>query len=72
MAEIITARYSSPETLTNVRDDLLATGIPLEKIRVHEGKVQVQVLTAGAADPEITEILKRHQPTELMAEQTSA
>jgi hypothetical protein len=65
MAEIVTAVYDSRDKVTNAVDDLLSTGIPLEKIRVHEEKPQVQVSIADVAEAEITEILQRHQPLEL-------
>lgn len=65
MAEIITAVYASADTLANVRNDLIATGIPQEKIRVSEAKMQVQVVGPETAEAEIEEILKRHLPTEI-------
>jgi len=65
MAEIITAAYASADTLANVRDDLISTGIPQEEIRVDHDKKQVQVLGPRAAEAEIEEILKRHSPTEI-------
>jgi hypothetical protein len=37
MAEIVSAVYASADTLPNVRDELIPTGIPQEDIRVdHE------------------------------------
>ncbi|MCG6860875.1 MAG: hypothetical protein LJE70_06300 [Chromatiaceae bacterium] len=63
MAEIITAVYASADTLSNVRDDLISTGVPQEKIRVDQEKKQVQVMGPNTAEAEIEEILKRHSPT---------
>jgi len=65
MAEIITAVYASADTLSNVRNDLISVGIPQEKIRVSDSKKQVQVMGPHAAEAEIEEILKRHQPVEV-------
>ncbi len=65
MAEIITAIYETEAQVTNAVDDLISTGIPREKFRVHDQRHQVQVLTPGVAEPEILEILRRHQPLEL-------
>jgi len=65
MAEIITAVYESADVLPNVRDDLISTGIPQEKIRVNQDKKQVQVMGPTTAEAEIEEILKRHSPTEI-------
>jgi len=70
MTEIITAIYDSLITVANVVDDLASTGIPSEKIRIHESKPQVQVLLADAVEPEIKEILRRHQPLELRTEES--
>jgi len=60
MAGIITAVYVSTDTLPNVRDDLISTGVPQEKIRVDQEKKQVQVMGPKAGrgrdrgDPEAT------------------
>jgi hypothetical protein len=65
MAEIVTAVYDSRDQLTNVVDDLLSTGIPLELIRVHDERPQVQVATAETTEAEVIEILQRHRPIDL-------
>ena len=65
MTKIVTAVYASKETLTNVHDDLISTGIPQEKIRIDKEKRQVQVMSPESDASEITEILNRHQPTQL-------
>jgi hypothetical protein len=65
MAEIITAVYASADTLANVHEDLVSTGIPQEKIRVSLDKKQVQVMGPITAEAEIEEILKRHSPIEI-------
>jgi len=65
MTKIVTATYASADTLVNVRDDLLATGIPQENVRVNEGKLQVQVMSPDVTESEIFEILRRHGPTEV-------
>lgn len=65
MTEIVTAVYASTDTLTNVYDDLVSTGIPTEKIRVSEDKRQVQVMTPDVSEREVIEILERHNPVKL-------
>lgn len=65
MAEIITAIYASADTLPNVRNDLISTGIPQEKIRVSHEKQQIQVMAPEVSEAEIEEILNRHSPTEI-------
>lgn len=65
MTEIITAVYATTDTLENVRNDLVSTGIPQEEIRVSQDKCQVQVMAPDTADAEIEEILNRHAPIEV-------
>ncbi|MCB1701269.1 MAG: hypothetical protein KDI14_10570 [Halioglobus sp.] len=65
MTRIVTAIYASAETLVNVRDDLVSTGIPQEKIRINKDKRQVQVMSPDVTEAEIIEILNRHEPTQL-------
>lgn len=72
MTEIITALYDSSTTVTNVVDDLRATGIPNEKIRIHDEKPQVQVMSGEAVEPEIEEILQRHHPLDLQTKKSDA
>jgi len=66
MAKVIVAVYDTSDQVTNVVDDLVSTGIPRERIRVDEHKPRVEVVVADAAQPDIAEILERHQPAELM------
>ena len=56
MTKIVTAVYASEDTLKNVHDDLVSTGIPQEKIRTNKDKRQVQVMSPES---------DRHQPTQL-------
>jgi hypothetical protein len=65
MTKIVTAIYASEETLPNVRDDLISTGIPQEKIRVNKEKRQVQVMSPDVTESEIIEIMRRHDPIQL-------
>lgn len=65
MTKIVTAIYASEDTLVNVRDDLISTGIPQEKIRVNKEKRQVQVMSPDVTEKEIVEIMRRHEPVQL-------
>jgi hypothetical protein len=65
MTKIVTAIYASEDTLVNVRDDLVSTGIPQEKIRVNKEKRQVQVMSPDVTESEIVEIMRRHDPIQL-------
>lgn len=67
MTVLITAVYDSNATVTNVLDDLVATGIPRERIATDDSGRKVSVSGATSAAPEINEILGRHQPVELRA-----
>ena len=62
MSKTITKTYQSVGALHNVREDLVATGIDQEEIYVDEGKRQVKVVFPATIEPEIVEILDRHQP----------
>lgn len=66
MAEIITAIYSTPGAATNALEDLIGVGIPREELRIDDAKNQVQVNIANVAEPEIKEILQRHDPVEVL------
>lgn len=65
MTKIVTAIYASEETLVNVRDDLVSTGIPQDKIRINKEKRQVQVMSPDVTESEIIEIMNRHKPTQI-------
>jgi hypothetical protein len=65
MTKIVTATYASAATLKNVHNDLVATGIPEDKIRVIKDKLEVQVMSPDATESEMMEILRRHEPTKI-------
>jgi hypothetical protein len=65
MTKIVTATYASEDTLKNVHNDLIGTGIPEEKIRVIKDKLEVQVMSPDATESEMMEILRRHEPTKI-------
>lgn len=62
MTRKIKATYGSPETVDNVLDDLLSTGIPREKIFTDKEENRVEVFIPETSTPEIDEILRRHHP----------
>jgi len=72
MTELMTALYDSREKVKNVVDDLRATGIPNDKIRIHDQKPQVQVMLGESIEPEIEEILQRHRPLDLRRKKSAA
>ncbi|MBY4677112.1 hypothetical protein [Marinobacterium arenosum] len=60
MTKTVTGTYESADQIKNARDDLIVTGIPQEQIFVDEDNLQIKVMIADATEPEIEEILKRH------------
>jgi hypothetical protein len=65
MSNSIVAVYESEGQVKNAIDDLIATGIPQDEIRSDHDQHRISVVAADTARPEIVEILKRHQPTEI-------
>ena len=61
----VVASFKDAMTIKNVRDDLLSTGIPGEKIKVDKDLFKVRVMVPEATKAEIIEILKRHEPAEM-------
>ena len=59
----ITAEYDSLVAMPNTKEDLVATGIEQEHIYLDEDQHLVKVAVPSAIEPEITEILNRHNPT---------
>ncbi len=62
MSKTIIRTYASEEALRNVEEDLVATGIEQEQILIDKDTKQVKVVVPATAEPEIVEILERHQP----------
>ena len=62
-AKVITATYASADTLKNVVDDLINIGLPAEEVFADKNSKQVKVIAAPAIEPEIREVLNRHNPT---------
>ena len=60
MTKTVTGTYESANQIKNAREDLIATGIPQEQIFVDEENRQIKVMIADETEPEIEDILKRH------------
>ena len=60
----ITKTFASEDALTNVKEDLVGKGIPQEKIYLDRQKLQVKVTIPTSGEPEINEILGRHNPVD--------
>ena len=65
MTEAVVATFKDVKSIMNVEEDLLATGIPNEKIKIDKEHRKIRVFTPDATKAEVLEILKRHMPTEV-------
>ena len=65
MAEVVSCTYDSADTVQNARDELVAAGIPQEKIYADKENSQIKVMIPATTKPEVVEILNRHNPTRL-------
>jgi hypothetical protein len=65
MTEFVVATYKDATTLKNTEEDLRATGIPIEKIKVDYDHSRIRVMVPGATKDEVLEILNRHEPAEV-------
>ncbi len=60
MTMTVTGTYESAAQIKNTQEDLIATGIPQEQIFVDKENYHIKVMIADATEPEIEDILKRH------------
>jgi hypothetical protein len=65
MTLAVVATYKNVRAITNVEDDLLATGIPNEKIKIDREHRKIRVMSPEVTSSEILEILNRHDPAEI-------
>jgi len=63
MTKTVTAAYSTTAAARNALEELLADGIEREKIFLDTTRAELKVMIPDTIEPEITEILNRHQPT---------
>jgi hypothetical protein len=65
MSTTVTATFKSDDQVKNVKDDLLSTGIPNEKIFVDEPAKKIRVIMPKETQPAIVDIFERHGLTEV-------
>lgn len=65
MTQAVVATYKDVRAIANVEEDLLATGIPNEKIKIDKEHRKIRVMVPDVAKSEILEILNRHDPAEV-------
>jgi hypothetical protein len=62
MNTTMTVSYGSEDSLKNAVDDLLGAGIPQDQFHVIKGDLQIKVIAPKVSEPEIRELLERHNP----------
>lgn len=65
MTQALVATYKNVRAITNVEEDLLATGIPNEKIKIDMEHRKIRVFVPDDTRSEVMEILNRHMPSEV-------
>lgn len=65
MTKTVTGDFATEDAMKNAMDDLVSTGIPREKVFLDTERMQLKVIIPAATEPEVNEILKRHEPTRL-------
>ena len=65
MTEAVVATFKDVKSIMNVEEDLLATGIPNEKIKIDKEHRKIRVFTPVETKSEVLEILNRHMPSEV-------
>jgi len=62
MNTTVTMSYGSLDALKNAVDELIGVGIPQEKFYVAKDALELKVITPKDSEPEIRELLGRHNP----------
>jgi hypothetical protein len=63
MNVIVTALFETEQAVSNTVEDLVAIGIPRDRIELDEDHKRISVTSEEQAELEVKEILRRHQPT---------
>lgn len=62
MSKTVTGTYTSDTQIKNTTEELITIGVPREQMFVDDDKQQIKVMIADVTEPEIEEILRRHDP----------
>lgn len=62
MTATVTGTFDTTDQVRNFEDDLLAMGIPGEKIFANEQAKEIKAIIPEVSKPEIVEILNRNKP----------
>jgi hypothetical protein len=60
MSNTVTGTYNAADQVRNVKDDLVSSGIPSEKIYVDEAARTIKVIMPKDTQPTIVQIFERH------------
>lgn len=63
MTTTVTGSYETDTAIKNTREDLISIGVPQEQIFIDAEHHQIKVMIADSGEPEIEEILRRHNPS---------
>lgn len=61
MNKTLNGHYETPEQARNTHEDLVATGIPQDKVYVDEENQTIKVMIPSESEREIQEIFDRHE-----------
>jgi len=70
MTRTLTAHFASAEAARNAHEDFIDTGFPSETVYLDRGNAELKVRTSAVNEPEIREILGRHQPSRIDVHET--
>ncbi len=65
MTQTVTAAFGSTDKAVNAFDELVSEGFPREKLFLDKEANEVKVIIPDTSQPEVEEILKRHEPDEV-------
>ncbi|TVQ85521.1 MAG: hypothetical protein EA400_15320 [Chromatiaceae bacterium] len=67
MTQTITAAFAAIGAARNAVDELISAGFDQDKVFLDKEPCHVKVMVPDTAQPEVEEILRRHEPTEVWA-----
>ncbi|CAM3400495.1 hypothetical protein [Halomonas lysinitropha] len=67
MTQTVTAAYGSIDKAANAFDELVSEGFPREKLFLDKETNEVKVIVPDTSQPEVEEVLKRHEPDEVQS-----
>lgn len=65
MIKTITGIYDTLDKIRNAREELIVAGIEQEKLFVDGSSRKLKIIVPADIEPEIVEILSRHEPSKI-------